>query len=437
MLTPVSMRAELCLLGKVRTVSFIAAYDSGMTRYMTGKRMALSAFLCSTIAWASPPLKPDQTIRRLDGSTISFVEAEEIARKTLQEAHVTGAQVAVMDRGRLVWSKAFGLRGRDPDLPMDSETTTWAASITKSVFATYVMQLAERGELQLDVPVAKQLPLPLESYEAYKETATELIRDPAWPSVTPRMLLSHSSGLLNFASMEPDKKMRLHFKPGSEFRYSGEGINLVQFLIEQKKGRPLDELMQEAFFKPLGMTRTGLIYQAGFADDVADRFDRNERFHAQTRRSPARAAGSMTTSAEDLARFVSALFAGAILKPSTRAEMLRPVLSIHTLHQFPIAADEGSGSDAAATGLAYGVGWGLLTHTRFGPSFFKEGHGDGAQNYIICFERRQACMILLTNSDNGELAFRPLLEKIFGDTVTPWEWEGYTPAYIAASRRSQ
>jgi CubicO group peptidase (beta-lactamase class C family) len=143
----------------------------------------------------------------------------------------------------------------------------------------------------------------------------------------------------------------------------------------------------------------------------------------------------MTTSAEDMARFVTALMAGAILKPSTRMEMLKPVLSIRSLHQFPIAANEGSGSDAAAAGLAYGVGWGLLTHTRFGPAFFKEGHGDGAQNYIICFERRQACMILLTNSDNGELAFRPLLEKIFGDTVTPWDWEGYTPAYIAASRR--
>lgn len=63
--------------------------------------------------------------------------------------------------------------------------------------------------------------------------------------------------------------------------------------------------------------------------------------------------------------------------------------------------------------------------TPFGLAFFKEGHGDGAQNYMICFEERQACMILLTNSDNGERTFRTLLESIFGDTVTPWEWEGY------------
>jgi CubicO group peptidase (beta-lactamase class C family) len=337
----------------------------------------------------------------------------------------------------MVWSEAFGLRRRDPELPMDRETTTWAASITKSVFATYVMQLVERGEFQLDVPVVKLLPKPLDSYETYKETATEIVKDPAWVTVTPRMLLSHSSGLQNFASIEPDKKMHLHFKPGTQFLYSGEGINLVQFVIEQKKGKPLDELLQEAFFTPLKMTQTGIIYRTEFAADVADRYDLDEKFRSQTKRFPARAAGSMTTSAEDLARFVAALFDGTLLQSTTRAEMFKPVLQIRSLHEFSLKANEGEGAEAASVGLAYGVGWGLLTKTRFGSAFFKEGHGDGAQNYIVCFERRQACMILLTNSDNGELAFRPLLETIFGDTVTPWEWEGYTPAYIDASRRVQ
>jgi CubicO group peptidase (beta-lactamase class C family) len=391
----------------------------------------------SAIGCSAASSKPVKVIRRLDGSSISVAEAEAFARKTLEAAHVTGAQIVVMDKGQLVWSGAFGLRRREPELPMDRETTTWAASITKSVFATYVMQLVERGEFQLDIPVAKQLPQSLDSYAPYKESATEIVRDPAWQTVTPRMLLSHSSGLQNFASMEPDKKLHLHFKPGTQFLYSGEGINLVQFMIEQKKGRPLDQVLQDALFTPLGMTRTGIIYRQEFAADVADRYDLNEKFRSQTKRFPARAAGSMTTNAEDLARFVTALFDGTLLKPETRAEMLKPVLPIRSLHEFAIAANEGEGTEAAATGLAYGVGWGLLMHTQFGPAFFKEGHGDGAQNYIICFERRQACMIVLTNSDNGELAFRPLLEKIFGDTATPWEWEGYTPSYIDASRRLQ
>ena len=236
--------------------------------------------------------------------------------------------------------------------------------------------------------------------------------------------------------MEPDKKMRLHFKPGTQFSYSGEGINLVQFVIEQKKQKPLNELMQEAIFTPLGMTRTGIIYREDFAADVADRYDRNEKFRSQTKRFPARAAGSMTTSASDLAKFATALLDGKIISNSTRAEMLRPVLRITTLHQFAIRPNEGNSREAEDVGLAYGVGWGLLTHTPYGPAFFKEGHGDGAQNYMICFERGKSCMILLTNSDNGEFAFRPLLKKILGDNVTPWEWEGYTPEYIEQSRKN-
>lgn len=386
------------------------------------------------VAWSAPA---EESIRRLDGSRISIAEADAFAKRTLEAAHVTGAQIAIVDGGKLVWSAAYGLRRRDPALPMERDTTTWAASITKSVFATYVMQLVERGEFSLDEPLARQLAKPLNEYEAYRETGSELVRDAAWLSVTPRMLLAHTSGLLNFAFLEPDKKLHLHFKPGSEFRYSGDGINLVQFAVEQKKGKPLDQLMQDAIFAPLGMKRTGMIYRKEFEDNVADRYDANEKFISQTRRFPARASGNMTSSAEDLTRFASALFEGKILRGSTRTAMLRPFFRINSLHQFAVRRDEGEGKEAKDAGLAYGVGWGLLTHTRFGPAFFKEGHGDGAQNYMICFERRKACMILLTNSDNGELAFRSLLEKIWGETVTPWEWEGYTPAYIEASRKNQ
>ena len=105
------------------------------------------------------------------------------------------------------------------------------------------------------------------------------------------MLLAHTSGLGNLAMFAPDKKMHLYFKPGTRYLYSGDGLNLVQLAIEQKKGRPLDQLMQEALFTPLGMSRTGIIYRPEFAANVADRYDAAGTFRAQTRRFPARAAG--------------------------------------------------------------------------------------------------------------------------------------------------
>jgi CubicO group peptidase (beta-lactamase class C family) len=398
---------------------------------------ALLLVLMLSITGALAQTETAPVIRHLDGTTMSTQQAEAFAKKTLDAAHVTGAEIAVINHGKLVWSAAFGLRRKEPPLPMDRETTTWAASITKSVFATYVMKLVEQEEFNLDKPLAGQLDKPLNEYDAYKDTADDLVNDPEWPSVTPRMLLSHTSGLQNFASIEPDKKMHLHFKPGTQFLYSGEGFNLVQFAIEQQKHKPLDELMQEALFAPLGMKRTGIIYRKEFEGDVADRYDHDEKFHAQTKRFPARAAGSMTTSADDLAKFAVALSNDQIIRASTRARMLKPFYFIDAVHQFPLSQNEGNGKEAEDVGLAYGVGWGLLTQTRYGPAFFKEGHGDGAQNYMICFEKQKSCMILLTNSDNGELAFRPLLESILGDKVTPWEWEGYTPTYIEKSRKLQ
>jgi CubicO group peptidase (beta-lactamase class C family) len=394
--------------------------------------LSLSAVTRSAAQTAAIP-----EIVRLDGTKLSTLDADAFAKKTLEDAHVTGAQIAVVVNGKLAWSAAYGLRRREPPLPMERDTTTWAASITKSVFATYVMLLVERGEFDLDKPIINQLPSPLENYEAYREKASELVKDPQWSSVTPRMLLSHTSGLANFAEIEPDKKMHLHFKPGTQFLYSGEGINLVQFVIEEQKKKPLDVLMQEAIFGPLGMTRTGLIYRQEFESNIADRYDLNEKFRSQTKRFPARGAGSMTTSAEDMSKFVEGLFAGKIIKKSTEKKMLKPVFKIRSMHQFPLAPNEDEGKEDAEVGLAYGIGWGLLTHTKYGPAFFKEGHGDGAQNYMICFEKKQSCMIVLTNSDNGELAFRPLFEKILGDDVTPWEWEGYTPAYIEQNRKRE
>ncbi|MBI2689152.1 MAG: beta-lactamase family protein [Acidobacteria bacterium] len=375
-------------------------------------RFAILALCCACA--------PAQEIRRLDGSTLSFAEADEIAREVLRANAVTGAQLAVIDDGKTVWSRAFGLRRLTPNLPMETSTNIWAASITKSVFATYVLGLAARGEFNLDVPVAKQLIGPLQSFGPYIGKANSLVRDPRWLRVTPRMLMSHTSGLANFAAMEPDKRMHLHFAPGSSYRYSGEGLNLLQFLVEQKMGQPLEVLLQEAVFGPLGMTRTGMIYREEFAENVADRFGSDGQFLAQTKRFPARGAGSMATTIEDLCRYTEALLAGPVLP-----EIMKPVMRLRSLHQFPLQPNEPEGEEAKRVGLAYGAGWGLLTKTPFGPAFFKEGHGDGAQTYMICFTDRKTCMILLTNSDNGERAFQPLMERIFGNTVTPWEWEGY------------
>ena len=386
------------------------------------------------------------TITRLDGSTISSQVADSIVQQLVRQYGITGLQIALVNGGRLVWSEAYGVRARGdgagsapagPDLPMQRSTTTWAASITKAIFGTYVMQLVEQGRFDLDLPIVRQLPLSLDSYAPYRDKAALIVQDTLWSRITPRMLLSHTSGLVNFATMEPSGWMRLHDVPGTRYRYSGEGINLLQFVIEQRLGHPLDSLMQSAFFTPLGMPHTSLTFRADFADDIADRFGADGHFLAKTRRAPARAAGSMTTSADDLATFVVALMDNRLMRASTRREMLSPHVRISAQTQFGPGSEVADGDEAARVGLAYGMGWGLLLHTRHGTAFFKEGHGDGAQTYLLCFLRQRSCIVLLANSDNGEFAFRALVNGLFGTDDVPWTWEGWTPEQIRESRRNR
>lgn len=420
---------------------------------------AAALLLAATAALAAGP-----AIRQLDGKKLPIGDADSLARRILRENNVTGAQIAILNDGQLAWIAAYGERDTQLHLAMQPDTTTWAASITKSVFATYVMQLAAQGVIPLDTPIAQLLPQPLDHYPAFKDTAADLVRDPRYATITPRMLLSHSSGLANFAALEPDKKMHLHFVPGTRFAYSGDGINLMQLVVEQRMNQPLEQLMQNAIFTPLRMQQTALTWNPAFQSNVADRYDPDGKLLGHTRRDRARAAGSMTTSAQDLVNFTTALLArekegkgikiargltgmplnaaedtqtfAPLLKPDTFRQMLTPVINIDTAHQFPTLVDKKS-PEGPAVGLAYGIGWGLLTKTKYGEAFFKEGHGDGAQNYMICFTRHRDCMIILTNSDNGELAFKALLEGILGDTVTPWEWEGYTKEQVIANRLNQ
>ncbi len=379
--------------------------------------------------WLMVSAASGQTIRRLDGSTITGTKAAAIADQELAVDKVMGAQIAILNRGRVVWTHVYGLRDASKQLPMTADSNIWAASITKSVFATWVMQLVEQHRLNLDQPIARMLPRPLNTYEPYADSASEIVKDPQWQLITPRHLLSLSSGLSNIVAVtEPDHKLRIHFKPGTQFVYSGDGLNLLQFAIEEGIIHDkLENAMQRDLFTPLRMTRTGLVWHENFAIDLALRYDAWGKYLDTTHRDHSRAAGSMATTITDLGRFTEALLAGKLLQPASQKVMFTQQVSINIAHQFPGAIiDPTTSAEGPGVGLAYGLGWGMLTHTKFGPAFFKEGHGNGAENYLICFVKSQTCMILLTNSDNGELAFRPLLEQLIGDSVTPWVWEAYT-----------
>jgi CubicO group peptidase (beta-lactamase class C family) len=295
------------------------------------------------------------------------------------------------------------------------------ASFTKVAFAYMVMQLVQEKLLDLDKPVYQYLPKPQPDYPEYQDLAN----DARYKKITSRMLLSHTSGFANLRFLEPDRKLRIHFEPGSRYAYSGEGILLLQKVVEAITKQPLAVLMQTRVFQPLGMTRTSMVWEDRFESDYANGYDEYGRSLGAERRQNADAAGSMQTTTRDFAQFVLAMTQGKGLSRQTRELMLSPQIQILSKHQFPTLAGDTTDENKSIR-LSYGLGWGLYW-TRYGKAFFKEGHDEGWRNYTVCFDQLKSGIVIMTNSSNGEGIFKELLETLIRDTFTPIEWEGYTP----------
>jgi CubicO group peptidase (beta-lactamase class C family) len=362
-----------------------------------------------------------QKIKRLDGSTISVDEIDRTVTRLMTAARVTGLSIAILNDEKIVYVKSFGFRNKEENKPLTQQTVMYGASFTKAVFAYFVMQLVAEGVLNLDKPVYQYLDKPLPQYEKYKD----LTGDERYKLITARMLLSHTCGFPNWRWINADEKLDIKFTPGSKYSYSGEGINLLQFVIEAITGKSVGDQLRERIFKPFDMTHTNMVWEERFAENFAIGYDEKGQPLGHKQRTGVRAAGSMDTTISDYAKFMQAVMQGKGLSSQWKREMLTPQIQIFSKQQFPTPSSETTDENRAIQ-LAYGLGWGLF-RTPFGKAYFKEGHDDGWENHSVCFADKKTAIIFMANSSNGDSIFKELLETLVKDKSTPWKWEGYTP----------
>jgi CubicO group peptidase (beta-lactamase class C family) len=353
------------------------------------------------------------------------VQAEKIdsaARDAMRRTGARGLAVAVIEGGRPVFVRAWGHRNAAGD-PLETGTIMYGASLTKAVFAYTVMQLVEEGKLDLDRPLAEYLPKPLPEYGNLDDYGAwgDLAGDDRWRKVTARHVLTHSVGWANFSWFEPDSKLRFHFDPGRRYAYSGEGVILLQFVIEKGLGLDLGAEMRRRVFDRFAMPDTSMVWRPDFARNLADGWKSDGQVEPHDERSRVRAAGSMDTTIADFARFAAAFMRGDGLRRATRAEMLRGQLPIRTASQFPSLGPEVPPAEQWK-GLAAGLGVVAFSGPQ-GRGFFKGGHNDSTGNMWVCLERGRRCVVLLANDVRAEAAFPGLVELILGDTGLPWRWE--------------
>nr|WP_214071922.1 serine hydrolase domain-containing protein [Mucilaginibacter sp. dw_454] len=343
-----------------------------------------------------------------------------IVKKLIDTADVTGLQLGIINNNVTTFVNSYGYKNSATRQLNTPVTSLYAASLAKPLFGYLVMQLVDEGKINLDKPLYQYLTKPLPQYDNYKD----LTGDNRWKLITARMCLSHTTGFPNWRELRPDHQLKILFTPGTHYNYSGEGIQLLQLVVETITGKPLEILAREKVFKPLNMMHTDFVWQPRFENNYAVGHDWNGDTLTKIKYTKAAAAGSMETTITDYTRFVAAVMQGQGLSSKSKRDIFSPQIIIKSKHQSD-EADSSINNNNQTTQLSYGLGWGLFT-TPYGKAFFKEGSLDGWGHYVIGFPDKKIAIVIMCNSNGGESMFKELVEKLTGVTI-PWYWENYIP----------
>ena len=253
-----------------------------------------------------------------------------------------GLAAGIVKDGQLIYARAFGLADASRKIPAATDTSFRIGSISKTFTAIALMQLHEQGKFKLDDPVSGYL-------KAYK------IEQPRTAApITFRHLLTHTSGLGELRRLtdlirptiglarKPGKlqslaqyyapALKADVAPGVKWSYANHGFATLGQLVEDISGQPFAEYMRQHVFAPLGMDRTDYVLSERVRDTLAVGYRMTRRGlnpipYMEIAVGPA---GSVFSSVEQMAKYVSALLAGGandhgrVLEPALLVMMLTP-----------------------------------------------------------------------------------------------------------------
>lgn len=312
--------------------------------------------------------------------------------------------VAVMEKGKIVYARTFGSADVENGVAATPDTRFRTASVAKTMTATAVLQLHERGVLDLDAPIQTYCP-------AFPQKP--------WP-VTARQLLGHlagvrhytkpgeSSGTQHFFTVAESLKLfandPLLFEPGTKYSYSTYGFSVLGCAIEGASKMSYGDYMRTRVFEPAGMLHTSLddVYlviphraRGYFLLDQAS-FDQlpaagkaiasvgnvyNAPLHDTSMKMPG---GGLLSTPTDLMMFANALFDGTLLKPETLTLMWT------------------SQKTADGKPTEYGYGWGIGSNP--GRQIVSHsGNQAGASSLFIVDVTNRLALAVMTNLEDADL----------------------------------
>ncbi|HQZ94683.1 MAG TPA: serine hydrolase domain-containing protein [Pyrinomonadaceae bacterium] len=248
-------------------------------------------------------------------------KVDDYVRAQMTERHVPGAAFAVIIKGRVIKMKGYGMASVEFDAPVTVDTVFEIGSVSKQMTAAAILLLVEDGKVKLDERISACLP-----NTPY-----------AWKDVTVRNLLTHSSGIKSYTSLDGFELSRrltadqfiaklathpLEFTPGERNIYSNSGFNLLAFIVEARSGMKYIEFMRKRIFGPLGMTKTTdrdpqfiVKYRANGYE-----WERDHLAGRDASLTDLTGAGSIVSTIGDMVKWSKAVGSESFLKQSSRTE---------------------------------------------------------------------------------------------------------------------
>jgi CubicO group peptidase (beta-lactamase class C family) len=367
-------------------------------------RLALPAQSAEAPAASSPRLQQKY------GPKLAAFEA--MVRKQMAADHTTGLAIAFLE-GEDVWARAFGLADVENGSPAKLESSFRLASITKPMTATAVLQLAEKGRIDLDAEIQTYVPyFPRKKYP-----------------VTVRQLLGHLGGITHYKNREKELHIKEHMdtrqaiaifadydlvaEPGTKYSYSTYGFNLLGAAIETASGQSYGDYMRDHIWAPLGMKDTRMDDPREIIPNRVRGYEwvdgklRNSEFVDISSRF---AGGGTRTTVLDMLKFARGFMDGRLLSKTSLDQMTQKM----TLADGRYTED--------------GLGWGLLPIN----GHYVLAHS-GAQNetrtLLFILPARHTAIAAATNFESGDLFWyvQALVAQVLDEH---WDRSGGSAAYL-------
>jgi len=198
-------------------------------------------------------LSQTKIIKNLVGEEISTDSIKAFLTSQMSVSNVPGMSLAIINDGKVVYHLVKGYADVENQKKVTNKTIFEGASLSKPLFAYFIMGFVEEGKLDLDKPLFDYLP-----YD-------DIAYDERYKMITARMVLSHTAGFPNWRSDTLESKLTIEFEPGTNFSYSGEGYQYLAKVLQQildTDDNGLEVIFQKRVAQPLNLKYTKFLQDA-------------------------------------------------------------------------------------------------------------------------------------------------------------------------------